>query len=249
MIILKSPREIDLMRDANKIVAETHEYLAEKIKPGISTADINKLADEFIRDKNAIPSFKDYQGFPAAVCVSINEEVVHGIPDERRILNSGDIVSIDIGTLYQGFNGDAARTIAVGDVDDEVQRLLDVTEKSLMLGIEQAVKGNRLTDISNSVQKHVEGNGFAVVRDYVGHGIGRDMHEDPQIPNFGPPGRGPILKTGMTLAIEPMVNIGGHEVETLDDGWTVVTKDKSFSAHFEHTIAITDDKPEILSKI
>ncbi|HKL76625.1 MAG TPA: type I methionyl aminopeptidase [Halanaerobiales bacterium] len=249
MIILKSPREINLMRDANKIVAETHEYLAEKIKPGISTADINKLADEFIRDKNAIPSFKDYQGFPAAVCVSINEEVVHGIPDERRILNSGDIVSIDIGTLYQGFNGDAARTIAVGDVDDKVQRLLDVTEKSLMLGIEQAVKGNRLTDISNSVQKHVEGNGFAVVRDYVGHGIGRDMHEDPQIPNFGPPGRGPILKTGMTLAIEPMVNIGGHEVETLDDGWTVVTKDKSFSAHFEHTIAITDDKPEILSKI
>jgi len=249
MIILKSPREINLMRDANKIVAETHEYLAEKIKPGISTADINKLADEFIRDKNAIPSFKDYQGFPAAVCVSINEEVVHGIPDERRILNSGDIVSIDIGTLYQGFNGDAARTIAVGDVDDEVQRLLNVTEKSLMLGIEQAVKGNRLTDISNSVQKHVEGNGFAVVRDYVGHGIGRDMHEDPQIPNFGPPGRGPILKTGMTLAIEPMVNIGGHEVETLDDGWTVVTKDKSFSAHFEHTIAITDDKPEILSKI
>ena len=249
MIILKSPREIDLMRDANKIVAETHEYLAEKIKPGISTADINKLADEFIRNRNAIPSFKDYQGFPAAVCVSINEEVVHGIPDERRILNSGDIVSIDIGTLYQGFNGDAARTIAVGDIDDEVQRLLDVTEKSLMLGIEQAVKGNRLTDISNAVQKHVEGNGFAVVRDYVGHGIGRDMHEDPQIPNFGPPGRGPILKTGMTFAIEPMVNIGGHEVETLDDGWTVVTKDKSFSAHFEHTIAITDDKPEILSKI
>lgn len=249
MIILKSPREIDLMRDANKIVAETHEYLAEKIKPGISTADINKLADEFIRNRNAIPSFKDYQGFPAAVCVSINEEVVHGIPDERRILNSGDIVSIDIGTLYQGFNGDAARTIAVGDIDDEVQRLLDVTEKSLMLGIEQAVKGNRLTDISNAVQKHVEGNGFAVVRDYVGHGIGRDMHEDPQIPNFGPPGRGPILKTGMTFAIEPMVNIGGHEVETLDDGWTVVTNDKSFSAHFEHTIAITDDKPEILSKI
>ncbi|MGM0436802.1 MAG: type I methionyl aminopeptidase [Bacillota bacterium] len=249
MIILKSPREINLMRDANKIVAETHEYLAEKIEPGISTADINKLADEFIRNKNAIPSFKDYQGFPAAVCVSINEEVVHGIPDERRILNSGDIVSIDIGTLYQGFNGDAARTVAVGDVDEKVQRLLEVTEKSLMLGIEQAVKGNRLTDISNAVQKHVEGNGFSVVRDYVGHGIGRDMHEDPQIPNFGPPGRGPILKTGMTLAIEPMVNIGDYEVETLDDGWTVVTKDKSFSAHFEHTIAITDNKPEILSKI
>lgn len=249
MIILKSPREINLLRDANKIVAETHQYLAEKIKPGISTADINKLADEFIRDKNAIPSFKDYQGFPAAVCVSINEEVVHGIPDERRILNSGDIVSIDIGAFYQGFNGDAANTVAVGDIDNEVQRLLNATEKSLMLGIEQAVKGNRLTDISNAVQKHVEGNGFSVVRDYVGHGIGRDMHEDPQIPNFGPPGRGPILKTGMTLAIEPMVNIGGYEVETLDDGWTVVTKDKSFSAHFEHTIAITADGPEILSRI
>ena len=249
MIILKSPREINLMKDANKIVAETHEYLTEKIKPGISTADINKLADEFIRNENAIPSFKDYQGFPAAVCVSINEEVVHGIPDERRILNSGDIVSIDIGTYYQGFNGDAARTFAVGEVDNEVQRLLQVTEKSLMLGIEQAVKGNRLTDISNAVQKHVEGNGFSVVRDYVGHGIGRDMHEDPQIPNFGPPGRGPILKKGMTFAIEPMVNIGSHEVETLDDGWTVVTKDKSFSAHFEHTIAIKDDEVEILSII
>ena len=249
MIILKSPREISLMKDANKIVAETHEYLAEKIKPGISTADINKLADEFIRNENAIPSFKDYQGFPAAVCVSINEEVVHGIPDERRILNSGDIVSIDIGTYYQGFNGDAARTFAVGEVDNEVQRLLQVTEKSLMLGIEQAVKGNRLTDISNAVQKHVEGNGFSVVKDYVGHGIGRDMHEDPQIPNFGPPGRGPILKKGMTFAIEPMVNIGSHEVETLDDGWTVVTKDKSFSAHFEHTIAIKDDEVEILSII
>ena len=249
MIILKSPREINLMRDANKIVAETHEYLKEKIEVGISTAEINKLADEFIRDRDAIPSFKDYQGFPAAVCVSINEEVVHGIPDEKRILTSGDIVSIDIGTFYQGFNGDAARTFAVGDIDSETKRLLNTTEKSLLLGIKKASRGNHLTDISNAVQKHVEGNGFSVVRDYVGHGIGRDMHEDPQIPNFGPPGRGPSLKTGMTFAIEPMVNVGGYEVETLDDGWTVVTKDKSFSAHFEHTIAITDDGPEILSKI
>ena len=249
MIVLKSPREIDLMKKANQIVAETHAYLADQIAPGISTADINKLADEFIRSKNAIPSFKDYRGYPASVCVSINEEVVHGIPAENRILNSGDIVSIDIGTLYEGFNGDAARTVTVGDIDDDVQRLLDVTEKSLMLGIQKALKGNRLTDISHAVQKHVEGNGFSVVRDYVGHGIGRKMHEDPQIPNFGPPGRGPILKTGMTLAIEPMVNMGGYEVKTLSDGWTVVTKDKSFSAHFEHTIAITDGEADILSKL
>ncbi|MGM0410256.1 MAG: type I methionyl aminopeptidase, partial [Bacillota bacterium] len=226
---------------------ETHAYLADKIEKGISTADINKLADEFIRSKNAKPSFKGYNGFPASVCVSINEEVVHGIPDKDRILNSGDIVSIDIGAYYEGFHGDAARTFAVGEIDKEKQRLLDVTEKSLELGINEAVVGNRLTDISNAVQKHVEGNGFSVVRDYVGHGIGRDMHEDPQIPNFGPPGRGPILKTGMVLAIEPMVNIGGYEVETLSDGWTVVTKDKSFSAHFENTIAITDNKAEILS--
>ena len=249
MIVLKSPREIDLMKKANQIVAETHAYLADQIAPGISTADINKLADEFIRSKNAIPSFKDYRGYPASVCVSINEEVVHGIPAKNRILNSGDIVSIDIGTLYEGFNGDAARTVTVGDIDDDVQRLLDVTEKSLMLGIQKALKGNRLTDISHAVQKHVEGNGFSVVRDYVGHGIGRKMHEDPQIPNFGPPGRGPILKTGMTLAIEPMVNMGGYEVKTLSDGWTVVTKDKSFSAHFEHTIAITDGEADILSKL
>ena len=249
MIVLKSPREIDLMKKANQIVAETHAYLADQIAPGISTADINKLADEFIRNKNAIPSFKDYRGYPASVCVSINEEVVHGIPAENRILNSGDIVSIDIGTLYEGFNGDAARTVGVGDIDDDVQKLLDVTEKSLMLGIKNALKGNRLTDISHAVQKHVEGNGFSVVRDYVGHGIGRKMHEDPQIPNFGPPGRGPILKTGMTLAIEPMVNMGGYEVKTLSDGWTVVTKDKSFSAHFEHTIAITDGEADILSKL
>ncbi len=249
MIILKSPREIDLLRKANKIVAETHAYLADKIKIGISTAEINKLADEFIRSKNAKPSFKGYNGFPASVCVSINEEVVHGIPDKDRFLNSGDIVSIDIGAYYEGFHGDAARTFAVGEIDEESQRLLNVTEKSLELGIKKAVVGNRLTDISNAVQKHVEGNGFSVVRDYVGHGIGREMHEDPQIPNFGPPGRGPILKTGMVLAIEPMVNIGGYEVETLSDGWTVVTKDKSFSAHFENTIAITDDKAEILSML
>ena len=249
MIILKSPREIEIMKRANQIVAETHAYLAENISPGISTAEIDQLADEFIRSNDAEPSFKGYRGYPASVCISINEEVVHGIPNENRILEDGDIVSLDIGTFYEGFNGDAARTVAVGDVDSDTQNLLDTTEQSLQEGIKQAVEGNHLTDISNAVQSYVESRGFSIVREYVGHGIGRDMHEDPQIPNFGPPGRGPRLKTGMTLAIEPMVNVGGFKVKTLSDGWTVVTKDGSLSAHFEHTIAITDDGPLILSKI
>jgi len=249
MIILKSRREIDIMREANQIVAETHAFLSENIKPGISTAEIDKLADEFIRGKGAVPSFKGYQGFPASVCISINEEVVHGIPNDHRYLENGDIVSIDIGTFYEGFNGDAARTHAVGDISENASKLLKVTEESLLKGIEKAVIGNRLFDISHAVQEFVEKNGFSVVRDYVGHGIGRDMHEDPQIPNFGPAGKGPKLKEGMTLAIEPMVNIGGYEVETLEDNWTVVTKDRSLSAHFEHTIAITKDGVEILSKL
>ena len=248
MIILKSKREIDIMRKANKIVANTHAYLAEKIKPGISTAEINKLADQYIRSKGALPSFKGYQGFPASVCISINEEVVHGIPNDHRNLENGDIVSIDIGTFYEGFNGDAARTYAVGEISEDARRLLEVTEKSLHKGIEKAVIGNRLFDISHAVQNYVESNGFSVVRDYVGHGIGRDMHEDPQIPNFGPPGKGPKLKAGMTLAIEPMVNVGSYEVETLDDDWTVVTKDRNLSAHFEHTIVIKENGFEILSQ-
>ncbi|MCC3145062.1 type I methionyl aminopeptidase [Halanaerobium sp. Z-7514] len=247
MIILKSKREIDIMRKANKIVANTHAYLADKIKAGISTAEIDKLADEYIRSRGALPSFKGYQGFPASVCISINEEVVHGIPSNNRLLKDGDIVSIDIGSFYEGFNGDAARTYAVGEVSETARKLLDVTEKSLHKGIEKAVIGNRLFDISHAVQKYVESNGFSVVRDYVGHGIGRDMHEDPQVPNFGPPGKGPKLKEGMTLAIEPMVNVGSYEVETLDDDWTVVTKDRSLSAHFEHTIVITENGFEILS--
>lgn len=249
MIILKSRREIDIMREANQIVAQTHAFLSEKIKPGISTAELDKLADEFIRNKGAVPSFKGYQGFPASVCISINEEVVHGIPNNHRYLEDGDIVSIDIGTFYEGFNGDAARTHAVGSISANASKLLKVTEESLLKGLEKAVIGNRLFDISHAVQEYVEKNGFSVVRDYVGHGIGRDMHEDPQIPNFGPAGKGPMLKEGMTLAIEPMVNIGGYDVETLEDDWTVVTKDRSLSAHFEHTIAITKNGVEILSKL
>lgn len=248
MIILKSKREIDIMREANKIVADTHQLLEEKIKAGMTTAELDKIADEYIRSRGAVPSFKGYQGFPASICISINDEVVHGIPSEHRIIEDGDIVSVDIGTFFEGFNGDAARTYPVGEVSEVAKKLLEVTEKALLTGIEKALIGNRLFDISHAVQKYVEANGFSVVRDYVGHGIGRKMHEDPQIPNFGPAGKGPKLKNGMTFAIEPMVNVGGFEVETLEDGWTVVTADRTLSAHFEHTIAITNQGVEILSQ-
>ncbi|ACL68899.1 type I methionyl aminopeptidase [Halothermothrix orenii] len=247
MIILKSPREINIMREANRIVAEVHARLAEEISPGITTADIDKLGEELIRKKGGIPSFKGYRGYPASVCVSINDEVVHGIPSKKRVIESGDVVSLDIGVIYEGFHGDAARTLGVGEVSKEASRLIEITEQSFFHGIEQAKPGNRLSDISHAVQNYVEKNGFSVVREYVGHGIGRDMHEDPQIPNFGPPGRGPLLKEGMTLAIEPMVNAGGYMVKTLADGWTVVTKDGSLSAHYENTIAVTKDGPVILS--
>jgi methionyl aminopeptidase len=248
MIILKSKREIDIMREANQIVADTHQLLSEELKVGMTTAELDNIADKYIRSRGAVPSFKGYQGFPASICISINEEVVHGIPDDHRIIEDGDIVSIDIGTFFEGFNGDAARTYPVGEVSEVAKKLLEVTEKALLTGIEKALIGNRLFDISHAVQKYVEANGFSVVRDYVGHGIGRKMHEDPQIPNFGPAGKGPKLKNGMTLAIEPMVNVGGFEVETLEDGWTVVTEDRSLSAHFEHTIAITNKGVEILSQ-
>lgn len=249
MIILKSPREINIMRDANKIVAETHQYLKELIKPGISTAEIDKKGEKFIKKNGAEPSFKGYRGYPGSVCISINDEVVHGIPNEKRFLKEGDIVSLDIGTFYEGFNGDAARTHPVGKVSKEAQKLIDVTKKALEQGIKKALYKNRLSDISHAIQNYVEKNGFSVVKEYVGHGIGRDMHEDPQIPNFGSPGHGPVLKEGMTLAIEPMVNIGNFKVETLNDKWTVITEDGSLSAHFEDTIAITKNGPEVLSKL
>ncbi|MFW6238184.1 MAG: type I methionyl aminopeptidase [Halanaerobiales bacterium] len=249
MIILKSGREIDIMYEANQIVAETLAYLEEKIAPGISTAEINRLGEELIEGKGAEPSFRGYRGYPASVCVSINEEVVHGSPSGERILEDGDIVSLDIGAYYRGFHGDAARTFPVGDIDKKSERLIEIAERSFYEGLEEAVAGAYLSNISHRIQTFVEDNNYSVVREYVGHGIGRDMHEDPQIPNFGPPDRGPKLKTGMTLAIEPMVNIGGYEVRTLDDGWTVVTEDKSLSAHYENTIAITGDGPRILSII
>ncbi|MBM7624003.1 type I methionyl aminopeptidase [Sporohalobacter salinus] len=248
MIIRKSNRELDLMRTPNKIVAETHEFLAEKIAPGITTKELDRLAEEFIRDYDAEPAFKGYQGFPATVCVAVNEQVVHGIPGQR-CLESGDIIGLDLGAVKHGYYGDAARTLAVGDISKQAQELMQVTKDALELGIEQAVEGNKLSDISHAVQTHAEAADFSVVRRFVGHGIGTEMHESPQIPNYGPPGRGPTLKAGMTLAIEPMVNVGGYKVETLDDGWTVVTKDRELSSHFEHTIAITESGPEILTLI
>lgn len=249
MIIRKSKREIEIMAKANSIVAETHEFLSEQISPGISTYDLDKLAEEFIEGKGGKPSFKGYRGYPASVCLSIDDEVVHGIPSKKRKLEDGMILSVDIGVYYKGFHGDAARTFAVGKVSQDAKSLIDVTRSSLELGIENAIIGNRLTDISNAVQTHVEKSGYSVVRDYVGHGIGTDMHEDPQIPNFGPAGRGPRLKEGMTLAIEPMVNIGDYKVKTKDDGWTVITEDGTLSAHWEDSIAITKDGPRILSRI
>ncbi|SFL95047.1 type I methionyl aminopeptidase [Pelosinus propionicus] len=248
MIILKSEREINYLRDAGKIVAETLVEVKKAAKPGVTTLDLDRIAEEYIKGRGAVPAFKGYHGFTGNICSSINEEVVHGIPGLRK-LKSGDNVSIDIGAVINGYNGDAAITVGVGEIDAEVQKLLDVTEESLYKGIEQAIIGNRLSDISHAVQVHAEQHGFGVVRDYVGHGIGRSMHEDPQVPNYGDPGRGPRLKAGMTLAIEPMVNLGTYEVKTLDDGWTVVTLDGKRSAHFEHSIAITDGKPEILTKL
>ncbi|MBP2641695.1 MAG: methionine aminopeptidase, type [Firmicutes bacterium] len=248
MIILKSDRELGYLRDAGKIVAKTLEEIRQVVQPGITTLELDRVAERFIKSCGAIPAFKGYHGFSGNICASINEQVVHGIPGSRKLKN-GDTISIDVGAVINGYYGDAAITLPVGEIDAEVQQLLDVTEQSLYKGIEQAVLGNRLGDISHAVQKHSEAYGYGVVRDFVGHGIGRSMHEDPQIPNYGLPGRGPRLKTGMTLAIEPMINMGTYEVRTLNDGWTVVTADGSRSAHFEHTIAITPDGPEILTKL
>ena len=247
MIVLKSAEEIQSMREAGRVVAQAHALVRELIKPGITTLDLDRAVEEFLLKQNAIPAFKGYQGYPASICASVNEVVVHGIPSKDVVLEEGSIISVDIGAFVDGFCGDSAWTYPVGEVDSQVLNLLQATEESLFLGIEQAKVGNRLSDISHAVQRHAEEQGFSVVRDFVGHGIGRQMHEAPQIPNFGPPGRGPRLKSGMTLAIEPMVNVGSYHVEVLTDNWTVVTRDKCWSAHFEHTIAITDEGPVILT--
>ncbi|MBI5042402.1 MAG: type I methionyl aminopeptidase [Nitrospirae bacterium] len=249
MIILKSQQEIAKMAFAGRIVAEVLEGLKNLVKPGITTLELDEFTEEFLRKKGAKPAFKGYRDYPATICASINNQVVHGIPSDKVVLKNGDIISIDIGAVIDGFYGDAAITLPVGDISTEASRLLKITETALYEGIKMAVAGRRLSDISNAVQACVEGNGYSVVRDFVGHGIGQSLHEEPQIPNFGKAGQGPRLKSGMTLAIEPMVNMGRWEIQILEDNWTAVTKDGSLSAHFEHTVVVTDNAPEILTKL
>ncbi|MDQ5986482.1 MAG: Methionine aminopeptidase 1 [Syntrophus sp. SKADARSKE-3] len=247
MIFLRQPQEIDKLRASNVIVADILEEIKSRVRSGVTTLELDRIAEELCIKKGAKPAFKGYRGYPFSLCISVNNEVVHGLPSQR-ILMAGDIVSLDYGVLYKGYYGDAAVTVAIGQVSEEAEKLIKVTEESLYLGIDQARVGNRLGDISASVQGHVEKAGFSVVRDFVGHGIGRSLHEEPQIPNFGKRGRGVALKAGMVLAIEPMVNAGSYKVEVLQDGWTVLTADGKLSAHFEHSVAITDNGPEILSK-
>jgi methionyl aminopeptidase len=246
MIIYKSEAEIELMREAGAILAETLARLQAIARPGITLLELDREADRFIRDRGCIPGFVGYQGYRNAICTSVNDQVVHGIPTNRK-LREGDLLSLDAGLIYRGFWADAGLTVGLGTLSPQAQRLLDVTRESLDIGIRSALVGNRIGDISAAVQEHVERAGFSVVRQFVGHGIGRDMHEDPQVPNFGIAGRGPLLKPGMVLAIEPMVNAGGPDVALLGDGWTVVTVDHSLSAYFEHSVAITTDGPEILT--
>lgn len=251
MILVKSKNEIDQIRESARIVAETLQLVKRYAEPGKTTLELDKIAEDYIRSNNGIPAFKGYSqagsiDFPGTICSSLNEEVVHGIPS-GRILMEGDLLSVDVGVDKNGFFGDAAITIAIGEISDENKRLLEATEKSLYLGIEQAKKNNRIGDISFAIQEYIESKGFAIVKDLCGHGVGKYLHEDPQIPNFGEANSGPKIKNGMTIAIEPMINVGTYQVTVAEDGWTVVTKDKKASAHFEHTVAIINDKPEILS--
>ena len=246
MIHIRTPKEIEIMRQSNRLAAQVLKKLQEAIKPGFTTKELDHLAERLITAAGAIPAFKGYRGYPASLCVSINEEVVHGIPGNRR-LQQGEIVSLDVGVFLNEYYGDAAITTPVGQVSEEAARLLEVSQQALAKGIEQAKDGNRLLDISYAIQSWAEANGFSVVRDFVGHGIGRNLHEDPQVPNFGAPHHGPRLRPGMVLAIEPMINAGTWEVKVLDDGWTVITADRRLSAHFEHTIAITEQEADILS--
>jgi methionyl aminopeptidase len=247
VIVLKSPRELALMRRGGHILADVMDRLREFVQPGMTTQEIDEDVEGFIRTRGATPAFKGYRGFPATVCVSINDEVVHGIPSPHRRIKEGDIVGLDLGCIVEGYYADCALTLAVGDVPPRVQELLDVTRQSLDIAIDECRPGRRLSDVSHSVQRHVEAHGFGVVRAFVGHGIGRELHEDPQVPNFGDPGRGPQLKQGMVLAIEPMVTMGSWEVRILEDRWTAVTMDGSLAAHFEHTIAVTEHGPEVLT--
>ena len=248
MIVLKSAREIEIMRRAGSVLADVVERLREIVTPGISTLEIDEDVETFIASRGAQPAFKGYRGFPATVCVSINDEVVHGIPSAQRRIKEGDIVGLDLGCIVDGYYADCAFTLPIGEIPADVQRLLDVTRESLERAIAECRRGRRLSDVSHAVQSHVEAHGFSVVRAFVGHGIGRALHEEPQVPNFGEPGRGPELRPGMVLAIEPMVTMGSWEVTILDDGWTAVTRDGSLAAHFEHTIAVTEHGPEVLTR-
>jgi len=248
MIILKTDAQIEIMRKAGKIVAETLEMIGDKVKPGITTAEIDRAAEEFILSRGAKPAFKGYRGFPATTCISINEEVVHGIPGNRMLVE-GQIVSVDLGCIVNGFYGDSAATFPVGQISEEKRKLIEVTRRSLEVGLSHVKNGNKLGQVSAAIQKCVEDEGFSVVRDMVGHGIGKNLHEDPQVPHFGPEEAGPVLKKGMVIAIEPMVNAGGYQVVQKADGWTIVTADGSDSAHFEHSVAVTDNGLDILTKL
>jgi methionyl aminopeptidase len=248
MIIYKSAAEIEIMREAGAILAEALAHLQTLAKPGVALVELDREADRFIRERGCFPGFVGYQGYKNAICTSVNDQVVHAIPTNRK-LREGDLLSLDAGLIHRGFWADAGLSVGIGKVSPEARRLMDVTREALYLGIDKAQVGNRIGDISAAVQRHVESAGFSVVESFVGHGIGRDMHEDPQVPNFGVPGQGPLLKPGMVLAIEPMVNAGGKEVALLGDGWTVVTVDHSLSAYFEHSVAITADGPEILTAV
>ena len=246
-VTIKSPREIELMREAGRILAKTHEELAKNLRPGISTWDIDHMGEKIIRSYGCIPSFKNYNGYPASICVSVNDEVVHGIPHKEHFLDEGDIVSLDAGVIYKGYHSDAARTYGIGEIDDDDKKLIEVTRQSFFEGIKFAKAGNHLNDISAAIQKYAESFGFGVVRDLVGHGIGSHLHEDPEIPNFARKRKGILLQPGMTLAIEPMITEGSYEVVWLDDDWTVMTEDGGWAAHYENTILITEGEPEILS--
>ena len=247
MVVLKTSREIEIMREAGRISAMALRLVGEHVKPGVSTYELDKIAYDYIISQNAKPGFLNYNGFPASACISINNQVIHGIPDKKTILKSGDIVSVDLGAVYEGYNGDNAATFVCGDVSPEAERLIEVTKQSLYEGIKKALPGGRIGDISSAIQEYVESRGYSVVREFVGHGVGARLHEDPEVPNFGMAGRGVRLVPGMTIAIEPMINMGKPGVRTLKDGWTVVTQDGELSAHFEHSIAITKNGPIILT--
>ena len=248
MIVLKTGRELKVMREACRISAEALKLAGSAVEPGVTTAELDKIAEKYILSQGAVPNFKNYNGYPATACISINNEVIHGIPSKKRVVQAGDIVSIDLGAKFEGYHGDNAATFACGDVSAEAKRLMDTTRESLYEGISAAVSGGRLGDIGAAIQQYVEKRGYSVVRQFVGHGIGTQLHEAPEVPNFGTQGRGIRLMPGMTLAIEPMINIGHYDVKVMPDGWTVLTKDGSLSAHFEHTIVITPDGPQIMTK-